>query len=88
MLKQIKRLEKRFRVEEEINDQLAENLELLRQLDESLERLRRDPEYSVEWEVQIAKNAVRALVAEGLLGPVDGSSSAKQNEHGGDKCEG
>jgi hypothetical protein len=67
VLKQIRRLEKQFCVTQEINEKAAEIQELLRKQEELLESLRRDPEYSVEWEMKLIEDVVQDLIKEGLL---------------------
>jgi len=67
VLRQLKRLENQFCVSQEISDRAAKIQELLREQDELLEKLRSDPEYTVEWEMEIAEKVVREMVKDGLL---------------------
>jgi hypothetical protein len=85
ILRQLKRLEKQFCVTQEINDRAAEIQELLRKQEELLESLRRDPEYSVEWEIKLVEEVVQDLIKEGFLqnaAPLN--VEPNENEEGGE----
>jgi len=67
VLKQLRRLENQFCATQEVGDRAAEIQELLREQDVLLKKLRSDPEYTVEWEMEIAEKVVREMVKDGLL---------------------
>jgi hypothetical protein len=67
VLSRLKALEDGIYCEREMSGSLAELMELLRRHEEDLEKLRSMPGYTVDWEVQIAKEVVRDLIKKGLI---------------------
>jgi len=67
ILGRLKALEDRMRCEREMSESSAELMELLRRHEENTEKLRSMPGYTVEMEVQIAKEVVKNLIREGLI---------------------
>jgi hypothetical protein len=67
VLRRLKVLEDKVYVKLKVDESAAELMELLRRHEEDLEKLRSMPGYTVDWEVQIAKEVVRDLIKKGLI---------------------
>ena len=67
VLRRLKVLEDKVYVKLKVDESAAELMELLRQREEDMEKLRSMPGYTVDWEVQIAKEVVQDLVKKGLI---------------------
>ena len=72
ILSRLEALEDRVYCEREMSESSAELGELLRRLEEDREKLRSMPGYTVDWEVQIAKEVVKDMIKRGL---VDGAGA-------------
>lgn len=67
ILGRLKVLEGRLHCEREVSESSAGLMELLRRHEENMEKLRSMPGYTVDWELQIVKEAVQDLIKRGLI---------------------